>query len=378
MARSPVDVRRHRDDLIVAARQGSSVAEVFTRASARLARLVPFDAAAWLGTDPGTGLPTSPVRVEGLDAISPAACAQHWHDELLLDDVNLFRRLGVADVPAAALRCSVDDPQRSRRYRRFMRSLDLHDELRTVLRVDGAPWGTITLWRRDGRPAFSPSDTDILAGLSEPLAASLRRHARPRGDAATTVAGDRPGLLLFDAEHEVVAVNDAARAWLAELPAEPGRGTDHGVEIPLWMMITAVRAGGAGDGAPEGVARTRVRTRSGKWLVCHASCLRRPDGTVVEPALVIEPAPPASVAPIVAEAFDLTDREQQIIALIARGVGTAGIAAELYLSAHTVRDHVKAIFAKTGVSSRGELVAKIFADFYSPAHTGDANAVHRA
>jgi DNA-binding NarL/FixJ family response regulator len=33
------------------------------------------------------------------------------------------------------------------------------------------------------------------------------------------------------------------------------------------------------------------------------------------------------------------------------------IAAELSISPHTVRDHVKAIFAKTGVSTRGELVA---------------------
>jgi DNA-binding NarL/FixJ family response regulator len=36
------------------------------------------------------------------------------------------------------------------------------------------------------------------------------------------------------------------------------------------------------------------------------------------------------------------------------------------LSAHTVRDHLKAIFAKTGVASRGELVAKLFADRCAP------------
>ena len=40
-------------------------------------------------------------------------------------------------------------------------------------------------------------------------------------------------------------------------------------------------------------------------------------------------------------------------------------------SAHTVRDHVKAIFAKVGVSSRGELVARLFADHYEPAHLQD-------
>jgi hypothetical protein len=41
---------------------------------------------------------------------------------------------------------------------------------------------------------------------------------------------------------------------------------------------------------------------------------------------------------------------------------------ELHLSAHTVRDHVKAVFDKVGVSSRGELVAKLFAEHYAPLH----------
>jgi hypothetical protein len=50
-----------------------------------------------------------------------------------------------------------------------------------------------------------------------------------------------------------------------------------------------------------------------------------------------------------------------------RGVGTADIADELYLSAHTVRDYVKAIFEKVGVSSRGEL-ARLFAEHYAPVH----------
>jgi hypothetical protein len=36
---------------------------------------------------------------------------------------------------------------------------------------------------------------------------------------------------------------------------------------------------------------------------------------------------------------------------------------------YTVRDYVKTIFEKVGVSSRGELVAKLFAEHYAPIHT---------
>jgi DNA-binding NarL/FixJ family response regulator len=105
--------------------------------------------------------------------------------------------------------------------------------------------------------------------------------------------------------------------------------------------------------------------------VCHASLLCDADDVLTGVAVVIEPASAAEVAPIIVQAYDLTDREQQITSLIARGAGTADIAEELCLSAHTVRDHVKAIFAKVGVNSRGELVARLFADHYESVHLQD-------
>jgi DNA-binding CsgD family transcriptional regulator len=376
MPTSPAEVRRRRDDLVRQIGRGDTAADVFARASVQLRRLVPFDAAAWLGTDPGTGLPTSPIRIDDLDGVTQAMCSDHWQHELLVDDVNAFRHLARAEVPAAALRETVGEPDHSGRYRRFLQPLGLDDELRAVLRVGDAPWGTITLWRRDGQPPFSPRETALVAGLSAPIGEALRRHARPADGLGRPLEHDRPGLLLFDAAGDVVSVNEEARLWLAELPAEPGLVTDHGVDVPVWMLITMFRASAVRHGVGDGTARTRVRTRRGRWLVCHASCLRRPDGSIGDTALVIEPAQPATIAPLVVEAFDLSEREQQIIRHIARGAGTAEIADELLLSRHTVRDHVKAIFGKAGVSSRGELVAKLFADFYEPVHGAEVTRAH--
>ena len=142
MPAASAQLRRHRDDLVQQVGRSTDAADVFQRASAGLRGFVPFDAAAWLGTDPGTGLPTSPVRIDDLDGITQAMCAEHWQRELLVEDVNLFRHLARAEAPAAALRRSLAEPAASGRYRRFLRPLGVGDEMRTVLRVGGALWGS--------------------------------------------------------------------------------------------------------------------------------------------------------------------------------------------------------------------------------------------
>ena len=45
---------------------------------------------------------------------------------------------------------------------------------------------------------------------------------------------------------------------------------------------------------------------------------------------------------------------------VALGLSTEAIGARLYLSRWTVQDHLKAIFEKVGVVTRGELVARVF------------------
>jgi DNA-binding NarL/FixJ family response regulator len=52
----------------------------------------------------------------------------------------------------------------------------------------------------------------------------------------------------------------------------------------------------------------------------------------------------------------LTPREEQVVALVAEGLGNRPIARELNLSEHTVKKYLFRIFEKLGISSRVELV----------------------
>ena len=105
-----------------------------------------------------------------------------------------------------------------------------------------------------------------------------------------------------------------------------------------------------------------MRTRSGLWLLIHASCLQ--GAGAAEVAVVIEPAKASEVAPLIVDAYELTPREVDVTRGLARGLTTNEIAVELHLSRFTIQDHLKSVYEKTGVSSRGELVAKMFADHH--------------
>jgi DNA-binding NarL/FixJ family response regulator len=64
-------------------------------------------------------------------------------------------------------------------------------------------------------------------------------------------------------------------------------------------------------------------------------------------------AEPAAAAPL---PDGLTQRELEILRLIARGLTNPEIAAQLYLSNHTVKTHISRIFAKTGSRDRAAAI----------------------
>jgi DNA-binding CsgD family transcriptional regulator len=370
-----------RKELINRAAAADSLAELFATASTGLQKVVPFDGAVWLAVDPATGLPTAPTwsdapHIEGSDA-----CQRAWELELMTDDVNLFHGLARAETPAGGLRMATDDrPKSSARYRELLRPNDLADELRAVLRTGGSPWAYFMVFREAGRPAFSALEVDLVAGLSDPLAAAVRDHSRlDEGTADCDSHG--PGLMLFDPDGELISVNDDALAWLEEIswldqlpPNYQAEGT-FGLRLPMAVVGTLVRARAIARGRDHRPAHTRIRSRAGRWLACHASCLRDVNGTIGNTALVIEPAKASEIAPIIVQAYELTPREQQIAELISQGAATGEIAGKLYLSTHTVRDHIKSIFDKVGVASRGELVATVFAEHYAATHFDPDNHV---
>jgi DNA-binding CsgD family transcriptional regulator len=347
--------------------------ELLEGVATEVGKAVPYDGAMWFGVDPNTLLAVAPSRMEHLD---DGYCNTFWFGEFHEQDANLFADLARDPVPVATLRSATRDrPARSARYRDFLQPQGYDDELRMVFRTGQRTWGAAGLFRQPGRDVFDAQDVAIMEAISPIVAGAFRTHAALAGP--TPGFNHAPGLMLFDRGGTILSANDAASRWLADI-----YGTDESTDwleilgaldspdieaaIPILPLIARAHAVAAGRDARE--ARLRLKDRAGRWLVLHASVL---DGLSAEGhvAVVVEPAKSTDLAPIVIEAYGLTPRERDVVRAIARGLSTPEIAAELFLSAHTVRDYIKSVFEKIGVSSRGELVAKLFAEHYSdPLH----------
>lgn len=360
--------------LIASCPKASSDLELFEQVSSRLRRIVPFDGSCWFATDPATILASSAVRVENVER---GHCESYWEREARVEDAMLYRDLARSPVGAATLYGSTfDQPARSARYREFLAPQGYGDELRAVCRTGESTWGVIDLFRERGRGAFTPAELELVRTVTPALALALRAFGLSTRVSPGPADADGPGTALFDDGGNLLSLDERAERLFAEVGG-PSWST---LPLPLPMTpIQAVvgRAVAVHEGRDRGPAAVRLRAASGRWLSVHASCLRGVNGRPGPTALTIEPAKSAQIAPIIVEAYCLTTREQEITRAVARGLSNPEIAAELFLSPHTVRDHLKAIFGKVGVGSRGELVAKLFAEHYGPAlHRPDANVVH--
>jgi DNA-binding CsgD family transcriptional regulator len=125
------------------------------------------------------------------------------------------------------------------------------------------------------------------------------------------------------------------------------------------MLMMQVMAMGA-RAASSGGFRSRVRDARGQWATLEASPLIGGDEDQI--AVTIEPASGDHLISLLFAAYGLTAREREICREVIAGHSTGDIAGRLFISSNTVQDHLKSIFGKVDVRSRGELVARLRPD----------------
>jgi DNA-binding CsgD family transcriptional regulator len=155
-------------------------------------------------------------------------------------------------------------------------------------------------------------------------------------------------IVLVGPRGEIRAATPAAATWLTTVQdAAQGR-----LNLTLYAVVSGARAN------PSGTASARMRDPSGEWVTVRASRLLAGDDPE-QMVVTIEPAASLDVARLMLGAYATSRREQDVCLELIAGRSTSEIAERLFISPHTVQDHLKSLFEKVGARSRSELVAKI-------------------
>jgi DNA-binding CsgD family transcriptional regulator len=357
--RVKADLRQRAHDKIArAAGQGMDLVGFWRACTPVLAEVVPhYHAPCWHTLDPASLLITSHFD-EGI----PEVPAEWLAAEYLEDDVNKLADVARSERGVQTLHeATGGDPSASPRWQANI-ELGADQELIAALRTrSGEVWGAIGLYREPDEPLFARDEISFVRSVS-PLLAEGARRVLLVGEATDPEESESPGLVVLDARLIVESTTPGVERWLADLP---GGAWDRRILPPA---ITAVAARAlASLEAPFSTAElavARVRSRSGTWVVLHGATLITDSTQRI--AVIVEPARGARVSTLLMSAYGLTERERDVTRAVLQGASTTEIADQLVVSAHTVQQHLKSIFDKTGVRSRRELVSKVFFSHYEP------------
>lgn len=190
---------------------------------------------------------------------------------------------------------------------------------------------------------------------AQPTAHSSMRPRRAPGSAGLSVVTDSAGT---DASAELPRVEADLHLMSAPLErydASRSLGVDVGPEQAPVIVLTAahnedaVRAA-VGVGGLAYMVKASVPAQDASLLP-----LPLPQGPRLEEA-VGAPAGELTAAP--APGNGLTAREVQVLRAFANGASTIEVAREFFVSPKTVKNHLAHIYAKLGVASRTQAVAK--------------------
>lgn len=198
--------------------------------------------------------------------------------------------------------------------------------------------------------------TVLIADDHQLLRQALRRAMEDAGLVVLGEAGDgaeavqlvdelKPELVIMDVTMPVLGGIEATRRLHAAHP-----------DLPIVILTMhdedalreeALRAGASAfltkDSAMQDVVATAIATAAGEALSAGLASSILTELTSPPPATAVEPSP-------------LTRREEEILQLIADGYSTSEVAARLFISGKTVKNHLASVYDKLDARDRTQAV----------------------
>ncbi|WP_188188549.1 response regulator transcription factor [Nonomuraea sp. SYSU D8015] len=190
----------------------------------------------------------------------------------------------------------------------------------------------------------------LVAALSGRPGVTVVGEAGDGAEAVELAVRLAPDIVLMDLHMPVMNGVEATRRLLEELP-----------EVAI-VVLTMLESDDSLAAAVRAGARGYLLKGAGRAEILRALEICRDGGAYFGPnaaralAGLVGVEPRRAVAnPVLPE---LTEREVEILDLMARGLSNAAIASRLYVSDKTVRNYVSAVYGKLGVNDRAAAVAR--------------------
>jgi DNA-binding CsgD family transcriptional regulator len=314
-------------------------------------RVVGFDAYAWLLTDPETTVGSAPLADVPCLPELPRAIGLKY-----LTKVNRWTTLNDPAPVALLGEATGGEPARSLLWRDLLAGYGIGDIASSAFKDRFGCWGFLDLWRSGATARFSPADTTFLTSIARPITTALR-HCQANTFVIRPSRPLRlePAVLLLSKDLDVVGQTSPTHEYLRVLvPPEHDRPPIPAGAYNVGAQLLAVEAGV--DANPP---CARVHLSGGLWLTLRAARIGDTEPAAERGiAVTIEETSPAERVALFARAFALSARESELLSHLAAGNDTRRVADRMFLSEHTVQDHLKSIFAKTAANNRRILLAR--------------------
>ena len=162
-------------------------------------------------------------------------------------------------------------------------------------------------------------------------------------------------MLLLSPELDVIGQTPETHEYLRVLvPPADGRAPIPASAYNVAAQLLAVEAE-----VDQNPPSARVHLSDGLWFTLRAARIggeEPPDRRTI--AVTIEETSPVGRMSLFARAFGLSARERELVGHLMTGIDTKEVARRMFLSEHTVQDHLKSIFSKASVRNRRTLLSR--------------------
>jgi DNA-binding CsgD family transcriptional regulator len=312
---------------------------------AELQRVIGFDRWCWVLADPDALIPLGGIADHDYGPAVPRVLELEYSGDFAAMDAVARRAEPVASLSAD----TGGDLHRSSRWDEVLRRVGIGDEAVVACRDAFGCWGWIKTYRDSGDRPFDDTDLDLLATVASSLAPMVRRRLTDEHRAGE-LEPHQSGVIVLDPDLTPVSRTSGAGAWIDALPGAALFARWGMLPAEVYPLATLARSGRASSGV-----RVLERAVDGRWVMIEAAPLEGDDGgkTVV----TFRGATARETFDRLCRAHGLTQRERDVVGAVLAGLDTRRVTERLFISAHTVQDHLKSVFSKVGVRSRGELLA---------------------